>query len=158
MANVSGKTKMSKIVGFTAGAFDWCHYGHIIMFKECKDMCDELVVAVQSDPTLDRPWKNKPIQSLTERLGQVWAVKFVDRTITYRTEEDLLMLLKSLKPDKRFVSEEYEGKKFTGHDLGNVVFNSRKHSYSSSELRQRTLRAASDEDIMAELGRRNNEA
>ena len=148
---------MSKIIGFTCGTFDFFHYGHVIMFKECREMCDELVVAVQSDPTIDRPWKNKPIQSLDERLGQVWANKFVDKTIVYNTEEELLQILKSLKPDKRFVSDEYKGKEFTGSDVGNVVFNSRNHGYSSSELRQRTLRSMTEGQIMEELGRRNNE-
>jgi glycerol-3-phosphate cytidylyltransferase len=130
---------MSKVIGFTCGTFDLCHYGHIIAFSECKSMCDELVVAVQTDPTLDRKWKNKPVQSITERLGQVWAVKFVDRTITYRTEEDLLQILKSLKPDKRFVSEEYKGKKFTGHDLGNVVYTKKNKDYTTADLKKRVL-------------------
>ena len=129
-------------VGFTCGAFDLCHYGHIIMFKECKDQCEKLIVGVQTDPSVDRPEKNKPIQSLDERLGQVWSLKFVDKCIVYSTEEDLMMLLRQIKPDVRFVGADHEGKEFTGHDYGNIVFNTRNHSYSSSELRQRIVDAA----------------
>ena len=125
--------------GFTCGTFDLCHYGHIIMFKECKDQCQNLIVGVQTDPTIDRPDKNKPIQSLDERLGQVWSLKFVDKVIVYETEEQLLELLRAVKPDVRFVGADHEGKEFTGHDMGNIVFNSRKHNYSSSELRQRII-------------------
>lgn len=128
-------------VGFTCGAFDLCHYGHIIMFKECKDKCEKLIVGVQTDPSIDRPEKNKPIQSLDERLGQVWALKFVDKCIVYETEEDLMMLLRQIKPDVRFVGADHRGTEFTGHDYGNIEFNTRKHNYSSSELRQRIIDA-----------------
>ena len=129
-------------VGFTCGAFDLCHYGHIIMFKECKDQCEKLIVAVQTDPTIDRPDKAKPIQSVDERVAQVWALKFVDKVIIYETEEHLLDLLRQIKPDVRFVGEDHKGTEFTGHDIGNIVFNTRNHKYSSSELRQRIVDAA----------------
>lgn len=128
-------------VGFTCGTFDLCHYGHVIMFKECKDQCEKLIVAVQTDPNIDRPEKAKPIQSVDERVGQVWANKFVDKVIIYETEEDLMMLLRQIKPDVRFVGADHEGKEFTGHDIGNIVYNTRTHSYSSSELKQRIIDA-----------------
>lgn len=129
-------------VGFTCGAFDLLHYGHIIMFAECKEQCDKLIVAVQTDPTIDRPEKNKPIQSVDERVGQVWALKFVDKVIIYETEEDLLTLLRTLKPNARFVGADHEGKEFTGCNEGNIVFNTRSHKYSTSELRQRIVDAS----------------
>ena len=40
------------------------------MLTEAKEDCDRLVVALQSDPTIDRPEKNKPIQGLSERYIQ----------------------------------------------------------------------------------------
>ena len=52
-----------KIVGFTCGAFDLLHAGHILMLKDSKKQCDYLVVGLQTDPTIDRAEKNKPIQS-----------------------------------------------------------------------------------------------
>ena len=53
--------KMSKI-GFTCGAFDLLHAGHIVMLKEAKENCDYLIVGLQTDPSIDRKKKNKPIQ------------------------------------------------------------------------------------------------
>ena len=49
--------KNNKVVGITFGSFDLCHYGHVLMFKECKEYCDYLIVGVQSDPSIDRPEK-----------------------------------------------------------------------------------------------------
>ena len=125
-------------IGFTCGTFDLCHYGHIIMLAECKSQCDYLVVAVQEDPTVDRSYKNMPIQTLGERLGVVKAVRYVDVVLPYNTEDELYQILQSIKIDVRFVGEDWYGKKITGDDLGiPIIFNSRTHLYSTTELRER---------------------
>lgn len=131
-------------VGFTASAFDLLHAGHILMLKEARDHCDYLIAGLQVDPTIDRPDKNNPIQSVTERYIQLAAVKYVDEIIVYSTENDLLQILKAYPIDVRIIGEDYRGKSFTGHDLGlhEIYFNSRKHDYSSTNLREKTVSAA----------------
>ena len=61
--------KNNKIVGITFGSFDLCHYGHVLMFEECKEYCDYLIVGVQSDPSIDRSEKNKPTLSMNLYLN-----------------------------------------------------------------------------------------
>ena len=65
----------NKIVGFTCGAFDMLHAGHALMLEKCKDYCDYLIVAVQSDPSIDRPAKNKPVMTYEERIILVFIFK-----------------------------------------------------------------------------------
>ena len=126
--------------GFTCGAFDLLHPGHILMLKEVHDQCDFLVVGLHTDPTIDRKEKNKPIETVEERKTRLEACKYVDEIILYNTEEELYKLLKELNPDVRFLGADWEGKCFTGDDLPiKVVFNTRCHSYSSSNLRKRIL-------------------
>ena len=125
------------MIGFTCGAFDLLHAGHIVMLEEAKSNCDYLIVGVQTDPTIDRNEKNKPIQSVYERYVQLNAVKYVDEIIPYDTEQSLLDLLQSQKIDIRFVGEEYRESKLTGRDLIELHYTSRKHSFSSSSLRER---------------------
>jgi glycerol-3-phosphate cytidylyltransferase len=128
-------------VGFTCGTFDLFHAGHVTMLQEAKKQCEYLIVGIQIDPSIDRPSKNKPIQSILERQIQVGACKYVDETIVYSTEEDLLLLLQTLPIDVRIVGEEYKTIKFTGDDMPHIelYFNKRKHSFSSSSLRQRII-------------------
>ena len=83
-------------IGFTCSCFDLLHAGHITMLQEAKSICNYLIVGLQVDPTLDRKDKNKPIQSLLERQIQLSAVKFIDQTIIYYTENDLLDILNPL--------------------------------------------------------------
>lgn len=132
--------KKDKIVGITFGAFDLCHYGHVLMFEECKQYCDYLIVGVQSDPSIDRSEKNSPIQSHEERLGLVSSIKFVDEVKPYSTESDLIDMLKEVNPDVRILGADHKGKEFTGHDLPvKCIFNSRDHGYSTRELRKRVV-------------------
>ena len=127
-------------IGFTCGAFDLTHFGHALMLKECKQVCDYLIVGVQSDPSIDRPRKNKPIQSMEERIGMIKAIRWVDEVVTYDTEVDLVELLKKIKPDVRILGADWQGKKFTGYDLSiECYFNSRNHNFSTSNLRKRIL-------------------
>ena len=126
-------------VGIVASCFDLFHAGHVLMLMEAKDECDRLVVALQSDPTIDRPEKNKPIQALSERYIQLEACKYVDQIVPYDTEADLLNLLTGYDWDVRFLgSDYYDRTDFTGADLDIPIhYCSRRHNYSSSSLRER---------------------
>lgn len=127
-------------VGITCSTFDLFHAGHVMMLQEAKQHCDYLIVALQTDPTLDRPEKNKPIQSVYERWVQLNACKYVDEIIPYSTEADLMNLLTSQmhRIDIRIIGEEYQSKNYTGKGLDiKVYYNHRRHDYSSSELRRR---------------------
>lgn len=128
-------------VGFTCSCFDLFHAGHIMMLKEAKSICDYLIVGLQTDPTIDRPEKNKPIQSVVERFIQLEACKYVDEVVVYATEKDLLDILYSYPINIRVVGEEYKDKNFTGKDLSHIemYYNSRKHSFSTTELRGRVI-------------------
>lgn len=131
------------IIGFTCSAFDLLHPGHIAMLKECKDNCDYLIVGLHTDPTIDRPGvKNKPVQTVYERFAQLRACKYVDEIIPYETEYDLINLIAIENINIRFVGEEYSDTYLTAQDICDkrgirIFYNSRKHKYSSSELRSR---------------------
>jgi glycerol-3-phosphate cytidylyltransferase len=130
-------------VGFTCSCFDLFHAGHIMMLKEAKSVCDYLIVGLQTDPTLDRPEKNKPVQSVFERFVQLDACKHVDEIVVYATEKDLMDLLQSYPIDVRIIGDEYENKHFTGKELNiETYYNRRKHSFSTTELRKRVAELA----------------
>ncbi|MBK26044.1 MAG: glycerol-3-phosphate cytidylyltransferase [Halobacteriovorax sp.] len=129
---------MNNKVGFTCGAFDLFHTGHALMLEEAKAQCDYLIVGVQSDPSVDRYNKNKPVQSYEERIIMVKSIRFVDETVLYDTEDDLIELLKRINPDVRILGADWEHKKFTGHELPiECYFNSRSHNWSTTNLRKR---------------------
>jgi glycerol-3-phosphate cytidylyltransferase len=126
------------IKGFTCSAFDLLHAGHIAMLEEAKTQCDYLIVGLHTNPQIDRPHKNKPVQSTFERYLQLKGCKYVDEIIPYDTEADLVNLLKVVQPDVRILGIEYKDTNFTGKDLPiKIYFNTRGHNYSSTELKKR---------------------
>jgi glycerol-3-phosphate cytidylyltransferase len=127
---------MDRRIGFTCGAFDLLHAGHIVMLKEAKSECDHLIVGLQTDPSIDRQDKNQPIQSVFERYVQLSAVKYVNEIIPYDTEQSLLDLLEATPIHIRFVGEDWSEKHFTGKGLHEVYYTSRAHSFSTTKLRK----------------------
>jgi glycerol-3-phosphate cytidylyltransferase len=133
-------------IGFTASTFDLFHAGHIMMLKEAKSHCDYLIVGLQTDPTIDRPQKNKPVQTVFERFIQLQACKYVDEVVVYATEKELVDILLSYPINVRIVGNEYKDKEFTGkeecwnHNI-DIYYNKREHSFSTTELRQRVVAA-----------------
>jgi glycerol-3-phosphate cytidylyltransferase len=125
-------------VGFTCGAFDLLHAGHVVMLEEAASRCDWLIVGLHIDPSVDRQNKNSPVQSVYERFIQLDGLKYVDEIIPYSTETCLMDILLTKKIDVRFVGEDYRDKRFTGDELNiPVAYTNRKHSFSSTSLRDR---------------------
>jgi len=135
--------KGSRKVGITAGAFDLCHAGHMLVFKEAKEVCDYLIIALQEDPShtpadYRGKKKNTPIMSLEERRIILESVRYVDEIVIYNSEQELHDILVSKKPDVRIIGADWKGKQYTGHELPiEMYFNSREHHFSTSALRER---------------------
>lgn len=127
--------------GITFSAFDLLHAGHVKMLEEARLHCDYLIVGLQTDPTIDRPEKNKPAQSVVERYIQLKACRFVDEIIPYATEQDLQDILQAFQIDVRILGDEYKDKNFTGREYCEtsgikLIYNKRNHRFSSSGLRK----------------------
>jgi glycerol-3-phosphate cytidylyltransferase len=130
------------INGFTCGAFDLLHPGHLHLLTTAANRCDRLFVGLHTDPTNGRPLKQKSIQTTYERYFQLCSLSCIYAVIPYDTEQDLENIVAVSNMDKRFLGDDYEGKDFTGKQLCEdrgieLIYIPRKHSWSSSELKQR---------------------
>jgi len=119
---------------------DLLHPGHLLMLKECREQCDWLIVGLEVDPSVDRPDKQKPIETLEERKIRLEGCKYVDQIEIYNTEVGLYELLKKINPDVRFMGADWKDRpNYARDELPNmkVIYNSREHNYSSTNLRDR---------------------
>jgi len=120
-----------------AGNFHVIHPGYIIMFNECKKHCDNLLLLLHDDPSIERPDKITPILSLEERIMVLSSLKQIDQIITYQTESDLYKILKKTKIEIRFLGDDYKGKSFTGNDLGFPIhYLDRSHGWSTTKFKK----------------------
>ena len=133
------ETHKTRIICVTASCFDLLHAGHTLMLKDGKTQCDLFVAFLQTDPTIDRPEKNKPILSFEERKILVEGSKYIDKIFIYSTEKELYDGLKTLEADIRILGNDYIGKQFTGYDLSSTIYfhNRETHGWSTSALRKR---------------------
>lgn len=130
---------MKSKIGFVASAFDLLHAGHCLYLKDAKEKCDHLVAAIHKDPSLERPEKNKPIQTLQERVIQLDACKYVDQIFFYSTEKELEKIIEKVKPDIRILGEDCLKRDWLtgGQYCGRIHYVSRSHGWSTAELRDR---------------------
>ena len=129
-------------VGITCSTFDLLHSGHCAMLREAKTQCGYLICALQNDPSVDRPQKNKPVQNIVERQAQLAAIRYVDEILVYNTEDELRDILSMYQIDVKIMGEEYRDIDFTGKDICQkrgieFYFNKRDHRFSTSDLRKR---------------------
>ena len=124
------------IKGVIAGNFDAMHPGYIKMFNEMKQHCSVLVVLLQTDPTIERPNKLKPVLSTDERKNMLMSLEDVDDVVRYTYEEQLYDLIKMGEFDVRFLGDDYIDKPFTGDDLKVPIhYLNRDHGWSTTKYK-----------------------
>ena len=120
--------------GIVAGAFDIIHPGYVRMFKDCKKNCNHLTVALHEDPSMARPNKMKPVQSLEDRKEILRSIRYIDDIVVYQAEDTLLSYFKDY--DIRFIGDDYSDGSYTGKHIDiQVNFISRDHGYSTTKLK-----------------------
>lgn len=126
-------------VGLVAGNFDVIHPGYVKLFEDAKkNACNYLVVALQGDPTIERPYKCKPVQSVEERKYILESIKYVDEVIHYNTEKELLDIVEKFDHDVRIIGSDYKNSEFTGKEHEKEIFyHNRSHEYSLTDLKKR---------------------
>lgn len=123
--------------GVVTGSFDVLHPGYIEMFAEAKQFCDHLIVLLHEDPSIERPQKTKPILTPVERTRTLLSLRFVDEVHGYNFEHELYDLLLHIKPDVRFLGDDYRDvDSFTGSKLNLPIhYLSRDHEWSTTKLK-----------------------
>ncbi len=137
----SSARKTGKTIGFACGVFDLFHYGHVLMLRECKEECDILIIGLNTAEQFSltiNPGKKKPIYTFQERKGIMENSRYVDAVIGYSSEEDLLAILQEIKPDVRFLGDDYKGKPITGGEFSKkIYYTDRTHGLSTTLYRDR---------------------
>ncbi len=122
--------------GIIAGAFDVIHPGYIRMFKDAKEHCNHLTVALHQDPSVARRNKLKPVQTVEERKEILLALRDIDDVVVYQEEETFLSYLKDY--DIRFLGTDYMNGSYTGKDITiDIVWLDREgHDYSTTKMKR----------------------
>jgi rfaE bifunctional protein nucleotidyltransferase chain/domain len=95
-------------IGFTCGAFDLLHAGHVDYLARARNLCDRLIVAVNSDDSV-RSYKGslRPINCEQHRIAVIATLSVVDAAILMR-ESHPESLIKILRPDLYIKGGDYQ--------------------------------------------------
>ncbi len=95
-----------KIIGYAYVCGDIFHRGHLLHLKNCKTLCDILIVGVLTDEAVMEK-KSKPIIPLDERLELIGSIKYVDIAVCQGQYSPLLNC-KDIRPDILFESTSHK--------------------------------------------------
>ena len=104
--NVEEWKNRPSVKGIVAGAFDLIHPGYIKMFREAKNHCNHLTIALHKDPSTERITKLKPVQNIEERKEILDSIKYVDDIVEYDEEIKFIEMLPNY--DVRFLGNDYK--------------------------------------------------
>ena len=105
------------VVGFTNGCFDVIHVGHVRYLAKAKEECDKLIVAVNSDSSVNRlKGDSRPINPQEARMEVLAAIEFIDY-ITMFEEDTPLTVIQLLMPDILFKGGDWQEDDIIGGDI-----------------------------------------
>ena len=124
-------------IGVIAGNFDVIHPGYIKLFQEINENCEKQYILLHDDPTIERPHKLKPILSVEERKEMLKYFFTQPTFLSYNTELELLVLLRAVNPDVRFLGDDYIDSDYTGKELGTKIhWINRSHGWSTTKFKK----------------------
>lgn len=99
--------KQGKKIASLNGSFDLLHAGHLHILFEAKAQADILIVALNSDTSIQQyKGENRPIIALEDRMKMLTAISCVD-FVTWFNETDPRAILQKIKPDIHINGSEY---------------------------------------------------
>ena len=124
-------------IGIVAGSFDIIHPGYMYMFCKSKEFCEYLIVALQTDPTIERLNKQKPILTWEERYSILSGIRYIDEIIKYTTEKDLKSYLIKNHCHVRILGDDYKDKYATGQEFNDeIIYVDRSHGWSATKYKE----------------------
>ncbi len=127
------------IVGFTSGAFDILHAGHIEYLAKAKDHCDILIVGLNSDVSVQSyKGKGRPIIKQEERAQIVAALEMVDYIFIFEERRNQKNI-EILQPDFYIKAGDYTVDRLTSKEAlaahgGEVLLIPVKTAISTSKI------------------------
>ena len=118
------------------GTFDIVHLGHIQLLKKAAELGDFLIVGLDGDRRVtELKGEQRPINNLVSRITLLESIKYVDRVVTFDSDEQLETLIKTMRPAIMVIGEEYRGKRIIGSEyVGEIVYFPQMEGFSSTHI------------------------
>lgn len=125
-------------IGYAYVVGDILHPGHLLHLRNCKALCDKLIVGVLTDEaTMEK--KPMPTMSFPDRIALVAEMECVDAAVAQETYSPLPNVLE-IKPDILFESSSHEIKAY--HEFqGRIIVMPYYPAQSSTKIKEKVKRS-----------------
>ena len=130
-------------IGYTQGTFDMFHIGHLNLLHQARELCEELIVGVNTDQLVCEYKYKVPVVNERDRAAIIGELRCVDRVMLCNTL-DKTDAWQRLHFDAVFIGSDWKGNerwKQTENDLkplgAEVVYLRHTEGVSSSLLREK---------------------
>lgn len=131
-------------IGYTQGVYDMFHIGHLNLINHAKELCEQLIVGVNSDELVCSYKHKETVIKEEDRAEIVRNIKAVDKCVIVKTL-DKLELLNQIHFDAVFIGSDWYGnprwmqtkEELAKHGV-DVVFLPHTEGVSSTMLRPQT--------------------
>tara|TARA_B110000444_G_C18844266_1_gene600914 strand:+ start:2841 stop:3317 length:477 start_codon:yes stop_codon:yes gene_type:complete len=106
-----------KSIGFTNGCFDLLHEGHLKLIAKSRNLCDYLIVGLNSDSSVKKiKGQSRPIDNEIARINKLSKQSKIDAIIIF-SKSTPLELIKKIKPQILFKGSDYKDKIIIGEEV-----------------------------------------
>jgi D-beta-D-heptose 7-phosphate kinase/D-beta-D-heptose 1-phosphate adenosyltransferase len=118
------------------GCFDIMHMGHIEMLKYAKSLGQTLIVGTDTDERIkSNKGPTRPLNNLALRVSFLESIRYVDKVVTFGSDEQLNELIRFYNADTMVVGEEYKGRRVVGGEcVKNIIFYPKQYGLSTTKL------------------------
>lgn len=109
-------------IGLTSGCWDLFHFFHLHSLERCKNLCDVLIVGVDSDSLVkSTKGPERPIVSEQYRMAIIDALKIVDISFLMHSLTDFEFVVKHMHVNYIFKNENFKEEEVVGREVAEVV-------------------------------------
>jgi D-beta-D-heptose 7-phosphate kinase/D-beta-D-heptose 1-phosphate adenosyltransferase len=121
---------------FLTGTFDVIHRGHIELLKFAKSIGSFLTVAIDTDRRVkEKKGDDRPFHNQNDRRLVIESIRYVDATLLFDSDEELIEIVKNLNPDAWVAGTDWWLKPFPGKEYAKTIkYFDRMEPYSTTRI------------------------
>jgi D-beta-D-heptose 7-phosphate kinase/D-beta-D-heptose 1-phosphate adenosyltransferase len=119
------------------GTFDILHRGHIELLNYAKSRGDHLLICIDSDARVNfLKGPGRPINDQWDRMLMLQNLKSVDEVKIFNTEQELVEIIKNIRPVTMVKGSDYRNKTIVGEEYCNEILFYERTDHSTSKTIQ----------------------
>lgn len=138
IAKIESEFNKKYKLGFLNGVFDIIHPGHVELINFAGDICDKLVIGINSDiSTRKIKGKNRPINNEIDRKNTLMSFNYVNEVLIFN-EKSPTKIINKIKPNVIIRGDDFSEKQVRARDKINkkieIKIYKKKPGYSTTNI------------------------